>query len=236
MKYSIAIAIILILLAAGAAYVYAPSEESTGNELCAQVLTDARNSETGEIETFPTPCDVPEGWDVLETDPETFQKNGEEWTRYRNDDLGVRFEYRVEPSGYTLIEQPSGIVPNENIVEHVSLFNTEEYLELLGSSVPREGPPAISLLIFENPDGLTPAQWVETEKLVSNVGLAQSEPITTEVGSSPAVRYMIDGLYVSDVIVASNNNHMYLLAGSYSIEKSPIREDFLELIKYFSLY
>lgn len=31
-------------------------------EVCIQVITPARNSQTGEVRNFPTPCDVPEGW------------------------------------------------------------------------------------------------------------------------------------------------------------------------------
>ena len=29
---------------------------------CIQVIQSARNPVTGEIREFPTPCDVPEGW------------------------------------------------------------------------------------------------------------------------------------------------------------------------------
>ena len=32
---------------------------------CAQVITPARNFNTGECIEYPTPCDVPEGWDVV---------------------------------------------------------------------------------------------------------------------------------------------------------------------------
>ncbi|MBI4158361.1 MAG: hypothetical protein HY505_01970 [Candidatus Yanofskybacteria bacterium] len=31
-------------------------------QFCIQVITPARNPQTGEIREFPTPCDVPEGW------------------------------------------------------------------------------------------------------------------------------------------------------------------------------
>ena len=31
-------------------------------EICIQVITPARNPQTGEVRDFPTPCDVPEGW------------------------------------------------------------------------------------------------------------------------------------------------------------------------------
>jgi len=35
---------------------------------CIQVITPARNPETGDIKEFPTPCDVPEGWEVIQND------------------------------------------------------------------------------------------------------------------------------------------------------------------------
>ncbi|MBI2674742.1 MAG: hypothetical protein HYX22_03340 [Candidatus Yanofskybacteria bacterium] len=34
-------------------------------EVCIQVITPARNPQTGEVRDFPTPCDVPEGWSRL---------------------------------------------------------------------------------------------------------------------------------------------------------------------------
>lgn len=33
---------------------------------CIQVITPARNPKTGEVKNFPTPCDVPEGWEKIE--------------------------------------------------------------------------------------------------------------------------------------------------------------------------
>ncbi len=36
--------------------------------MCAQVITPARNPDTSEIREFPTPCDVPEGWEVIQND------------------------------------------------------------------------------------------------------------------------------------------------------------------------
>lgn len=52
-------------------YTNVRSQESAGNsnpdgEVCIQVITPARNPETGETRDFPTPCDVPEGWQKIE--------------------------------------------------------------------------------------------------------------------------------------------------------------------------
>lgn len=45
------------------------SRSDDGNQkqavVCIQVITAARSRETGEVRDFPTPCDVPEGWERL---------------------------------------------------------------------------------------------------------------------------------------------------------------------------
>lgn len=33
--------------------------------ICIQVITPARNPATGEVRDFPTPCDVPDGWEKI---------------------------------------------------------------------------------------------------------------------------------------------------------------------------
>lgn len=46
-----------------------PAENTQKEEkLCAQVITPALDPETGDITEFPTPCDVPEGWEVIQND------------------------------------------------------------------------------------------------------------------------------------------------------------------------
>ncbi len=40
-------------------------EEYNKEKICVQVITSAKNPNTGKIEEFPTPCDVPVGWEVI---------------------------------------------------------------------------------------------------------------------------------------------------------------------------
>lgn len=45
------------------------NQGNTGDDIfCIQLITPAKNPETNEIVDFPTPCDVPDGWVVLERD------------------------------------------------------------------------------------------------------------------------------------------------------------------------
>lgn len=45
----------------------APTAENPDENglVCIQVITPAKNIATGEIRDFPTPCDVPDGWESL---------------------------------------------------------------------------------------------------------------------------------------------------------------------------
>jgi hypothetical protein len=44
------------------------AEGGDNGVICAQVITPARNPETGEIREFPTPCAVPDGWQPIMND------------------------------------------------------------------------------------------------------------------------------------------------------------------------
>ena len=40
--------------------------DENGDVACIQVITPAKNLLTGEIKEFPTPCDVPDGWEPVQ--------------------------------------------------------------------------------------------------------------------------------------------------------------------------
>lgn len=40
------------------------NDQGDGEIFCAQVITQARDPNTGEVAEFPTPCDVPKGWEI----------------------------------------------------------------------------------------------------------------------------------------------------------------------------
>ena len=42
--------------------------QEDGGTVCIQVITPARHMTTGEIKEFPTPCDVPDDWEVIQND------------------------------------------------------------------------------------------------------------------------------------------------------------------------
>lgn len=47
---------------------YVSTQPSTpAPEVCIQVITPAKNPQTGECKEFPTPCDVPTGWQTIQS-------------------------------------------------------------------------------------------------------------------------------------------------------------------------
>lgn len=44
-----------------------PAAEQQSHEPCIQVITYGKHPGTGECEAFPTPCDVPQGWESFST-------------------------------------------------------------------------------------------------------------------------------------------------------------------------
>ena len=43
------------------------NEELGDETVCIQVITAGKNKVTGEVKDFPSPCDVPEGWEIIDT-------------------------------------------------------------------------------------------------------------------------------------------------------------------------
>ncbi len=206
-------------------------------EMCAQVITDARNPETGEVVSYPTPCDVPEGCDVLESDGnQTYTDNGITYQRYWNADLGLSFAYRIEPDGYTFLEQPTGeLAGDADLEKNFLIVNTAEYAELLKSDIPREGPPAISVMVFKNEEGIPAEEWITEHDSVSNFR-EDFELTDVTMGGVSGVRYMADGLYQFDIVVLQNNFRIYIIAGAFSAPNDAVRTDFLALLETVELF
>jgi len=58
--YGVILVLILGVIVGGVALWKVKNESAS--QICIQVITPAKNSTTGEVRDFPTPCDVPAGW------------------------------------------------------------------------------------------------------------------------------------------------------------------------------
>jgi len=158
------------------------------------------------------------------------------WAAYRNDDLGLKFDYRLQPEKYILIENNESAFGDLNLVEYVSIFNEQEYMEVVSSTIPREGPPGIHIMVFNNPQGLSPRAWSDEHLNISNINHVKGSISQTNFAGVPTVLYESDGLYTSDNIIALNNGRIYVISGAYLDENSRIRRDFIEMLTHLGLY
>ena len=116
----------------------APSED----EFCIQVITPARDPKTGECKDFPTPCDVPEGWEAVDSCIDETAN----WKIHINSKYGYQLKYPKEWSSYIpssdqeildsicLGKEPNKCVLNVTVLEGTSWEREQRLLGLTLSS------------------------------------------------------------------------------------------------------
>jgi len=145
---------------------------------------------------------------------------------------GFMFEYKVSPDGYVVEDlSPFISADDADVLQVFRVINEREKIELDNSEVGREGPPTISLMVFENNKRLTASQWVDTNSRFSNINFLMGQvDRDAVVGGTNAVRYRTDGLYLNDNVVVAHGDYMYHFSGSFLEENSMIHLDFKRLI------
>ncbi len=148
-------------------------------------------------------------------------------TRHRDCELGIEFEYREGPDGY-LLEVVDEDPDQPGIVRRLVLVLESEHRQLPEAG---EGPPTIGIAAAPNPEGLSPAEWAAGNPGVSNLHLKLTEIDAFELAGASAIRYLADGLYVADTVVATHGGYAYVVSGAYLDADSTIRRDFEPLLQ-----
>lgn len=159
-----------------------------------------------------------------------FPVSDETWRRVTLDELGnLQFDFRVVPDGYILVERSLVEEDDKDLQKIYVLMLKKDYEELMASTDAREGPPAITMYIFENRQNMFPSQWAQNHQLYTNLN---DDTRTTDVvvGGANAIRYMTDGLYQAENVVVAHGGYVYLFSGAYLAEDSLIRNDFKKLV------
>ena len=159
-----------------------------------------------------------------------FSKDKEEidYKNYEIKDYGIVFSYKTGKEGYVLEE----IDVNKNQYGHLKsivLMGESDYLNK-GKIVSGEGPAVITLNIFENNKNLLPDVWVNENSQYSNITLKQGDLYEAVVGGEKAIKYMSDGLYMSQNFVVAYKNLILVFNGQFLDQNSQIKSDFDLLI------
>lgn len=142
------------------------------------------------------------------------------------------FTYRKGPDGYVTLEDNSST--DADFVTGLTLINKSEYEVFQNSTDAREGPPAMSVRIYNNPEKLHSSVWTIRKPLESNIELALTEPEEAVVGGANAVHYIADGLYPMDIYVVAYGQHVYVLSVMYPGTDTAIYQDFQSLVDSFT--
>jgi len=139
--------------------------------------------------------------------------------RYSSED-GIMFEY---PATYKLSSRTEG--------------NTERQWDVLVllpagyEEVPyTEGPPALSMSVFQNVEALSLEAWVRGDAR-SNVKLSDGAITPGSIGGEPALFYRHTGLYETDTAVVAHKGKIFLFEAGWLNQDDAIRSDFQNLLR-----
>jgi hypothetical protein len=145
----------------------------------------------------------------------------EQTEQYSSED-GVQFQY---PDRYELSSRTEGNAERQwdTLVLLPKNYTAPQY---------GEGPPTISMSVFQNPEGLSAAEWVRGDER-SNWKLIVDDraSTTTTVGGLPALWYHFSGLYETDSVAVSANGKIFLFSVGWLEPQDQTRTDFQTLLK-----
>ncbi|PIR38305.1 MAG: hypothetical protein COV34_01715 [Candidatus Zambryskibacteria bacterium CG10_big_fil_rev_8_21_14_0_10_42_12] len=162
----------------------------------------------------------------------TYTINDEMRRRVTLDDFGgIQYEFRTEPNGYILVEQ--GLVEGDDadLQKIYVLMLEKDYAEFTDSTEPREGPPAITMYIFENSQIMFPLQWAQNHAIYSNINTAALDVAEVTVGGANTIRYTADGLYMTDNVVVAHGGYVYVISGAHLANNDVYQQGFENLVK-----
>ncbi len=149
------------------------------------------------------------------------------------EEFGLGFTYLSSEDGYVLIEPPAGSQDHTELVKAFVLMKTVEYEELQGAEG-REGPPAITVTVFEPAERHLPF-WLE--KNVAYTGYT-SDRISVVVGGITGLSYETDGLYRGTTVAVLHGDFLYLFSASYhEVDDGRLNAfaEFLETVEFDGL-
>ncbi|MBM3272055.1 hypothetical protein FJY94_02095 [Candidatus Kaiserbacteria bacterium] len=141
--------------------------------------------------------------------------------RYENSRYGISFTYL---DAYALSEQDAP--GSGERLHHVITLTRKEDLPLPENG---EGPPAITIDIYQNDlDKLSTEQWIRNTS-ASNFKLGGGSLATTSISGMPALSYRWSGLYEGTTVVQARDVWVYAFTVTYLEMGADIIQDFVAI-------
>lgn len=93
-----------------------------------------------------------------------------------------------------------------------------------------EGPPAISIDIFQNMEGNTTGQWVQGMSY-SNFKLSDGDLSPVEIGDETGLTYSWSGLYEGRSVVVARKDYVFMLSVTYLTPNDTLIQNFEDILK-----
>jgi predicted Zn-dependent protease len=140
---------------------------------------------------------------------------------YSSNDLGITFSY---PPYYT----PFG--HTEETPEQTWSVLVLQDNDASRAPANSEGPPAITIIAFNNVHKESLSQWVRGSAF-SNFKLSSGTLASTTIGGEEAVMYRYTGLYENDAAVVIHGGKIYFFSAGWLTEQDKIRKDFQKILE-----
>lgn len=148
-------------------------------------------------------------------------------TVYANPKFSLSFTYRTGPEGY-MLEEISPLKNAIGLAHTIILTPSKDYSEA-GTEAGKE-PPTIMVQVFKNLKKRDPRVWVrESGMYGTQKNPTQPQDVVVQ-GASDAIKYTADGLYKSDMVIATHQDYVYVFTGMYKDTRSALHTDFAPLI------
>lgn len=128
-------------------------------------------------------------------------------------EVGLRFGY---PADLYLarVDRAAGEVPRVSIVLVENLPTSVAYVRGTATE-PMEGPPMITIDVYENPGALSVNDWFRDR---TNWGSRARELRTTVAGGRALLEYRWDGLYAGRTAMIAGDGYVYVLSVTWVSE------------------
>ncbi len=128
-------------------------------------------------------------------------------------DLGLSFDHTVVPNNYILEEAPLSVNDDKNLEKAYLLLRKADKEELDRSPDGREGPPSMTIYVF-NGDDVDLTTWLQEKSGFTNYSGQETQDVT--VGEQKALQYQWEGLYKGRSIAVPYDGKIYFFVANYS--------------------
>jgi hypothetical protein len=153
-------------------------------------------------------------------------------TVYESDRLGFSF---TVPNGFTLDNslESAEIEAEYDFRGQIELWSNADYEDIQAGAYEggTEYPPNVSITVYNNPEQLSPQDWVEG----SNRFLRLGEYSMVTVAGQEAIGFDSDGLYRNENVVFSNPNSGDIVVISHAEGGEGYEQAFQQIISTFEL-